>query len=146
MPWALPQHDSYHQTGLKRFNIEIFLRVLLGRFLRYVFHLTLDQMAELFDRNKSTISRHIKNIFESGELNADSTVAFFATTAADGKTYNEFGYVKPSRPSATPGLRLDYFEVKKHFCNYKRLINKYFYHIFCSEVKYGDIITKNSNG
>ena len=44
--------------------------------------LTLDQMAELFQRNKSTISRHIKNIFETGELNADSTVAFFATTSS----------------------------------------------------------------
>ena len=41
--------------------------------------LSLDQMAELFQRNKSTISRHIKNVFEEGELNADSTVAFFAT-------------------------------------------------------------------
>lgn len=30
--------------------------------------LTLDQMAALFQRNKSTISRHIKNVFESGEL------------------------------------------------------------------------------
>ena len=40
--------------------------------------LTADQMAELFQRNKSTISRHIRNIFEEGELNADSTVAFFA--------------------------------------------------------------------
>ena len=49
--------------------------------------LTLDQMAELFDRNKSTISRHIKNIFEEGELTRDSVVANFATTAADGKTY-----------------------------------------------------------
>ena len=47
--------------------------------------LTLDQMAELFQRNKSTISRHIKNIFESGELNADSTVAFFATVQIEGK-------------------------------------------------------------
>ena len=47
--------------------------------------LTLDQMAELFQRNKSTISRHIKNIFESGELNADSTVAFFATVQMEGK-------------------------------------------------------------
>jgi DNA-binding transcriptional regulator PaaX len=41
--------------------------------------LSLDQMAELFQRNKSTISRHIKNVLEEGELNADSTVAFFAT-------------------------------------------------------------------
>lgn len=38
--------------------------------------LTTDQMAELFQRNKSTISRHIKNVFEDGELNPDSVVAF----------------------------------------------------------------------
>ena len=50
--------------------------------------LTADQMAELFQRNKSTISRHIRNVFESGELNPDSVVAFFATTASDGKNYN----------------------------------------------------------
>lgn len=49
--------------------------------------LTADQMAELFQRNKSTISRHIRNVFEEGELNTDSVVAFFATTAADKKTY-----------------------------------------------------------
>lgn len=49
--------------------------------------LSLDQMAELFQRDKSTISRHIKNIFEEGELIRDSVVANFATTAADGKTY-----------------------------------------------------------
>lgn len=49
--------------------------------------LTADQMAELFQRNKSTISRHIKNVFEDGELNPDLVVAFFATTAADNKKY-----------------------------------------------------------
>lgn len=49
--------------------------------------LTADQMAELFQRNKSSISRHIKNVFESGELQRDSVVAEFATTASDGKTY-----------------------------------------------------------
>lgn len=49
--------------------------------------LSLDQMADLFQKNKSTISRHIKNIFEEGELVRDSVVANFATTAADGKTY-----------------------------------------------------------
>ena len=49
--------------------------------------LTLDQMAELFDRDKSTISRHVKNIFAEGELTRDSVVAKFATTATDGKTY-----------------------------------------------------------
>jgi len=45
--------------------------------------LTLDQMAELFQRNKSTISRHIKNIFETGELNKEMVFAKNATTAAD---------------------------------------------------------------
>jgi len=49
--------------------------------------LSLDQMAELFQRDKSTVSRHIKNVFEEGELNASSVVANFATTASDGKTY-----------------------------------------------------------
>ncbi len=44
-------------------------------------------MAELFQRDKSTISRHIKNIFEEGEYVSESVVAKFATTAADGKTY-----------------------------------------------------------
>lgn len=45
-------------------------------------------MAELFQRDKSTISRHIKNIFTEGELQRDSVVAKFATTASDGKAYN----------------------------------------------------------
>ena len=49
--------------------------------------LSLDQMASLFQKNKSTISRHIKNIFDEGELVKDSVVANFATTANDGKTY-----------------------------------------------------------
>ena len=49
--------------------------------------LSIDQMAELFQRDKSTISRHIKNIFEEGEYISDSVVANFATTAKDGKTY-----------------------------------------------------------
>ena len=46
--------------------------------------LTLDQMAELFQRNKSTISRHIKNIFDCGELRHDMVVAKNATTTQHG--------------------------------------------------------------
>ncbi len=49
--------------------------------------LSIDQMAELFQRDKSTISRHIKNIFTEGELKREAVVANFTTTAADGKTY-----------------------------------------------------------
>ncbi|WP_094551381.1 virulence RhuM family protein [Petroclostridium xylanilyticum] len=50
--------------------------------------LSLNQMAELFQRDKSVISRHIKNVFSEGELKEKEVVAYFATTAADGKTYN----------------------------------------------------------
>ena len=52
--------------------------------------LSLDQMAELFQRNKSTISRHIKNVFDEGELDKEMVVAKYATTtqhgAMEGKT------------------------------------------------------------
>lgn len=46
--------------------------------------LSLDQIAELFQKNKSTISRHIKNIFLEGELLAEATVAKFATVQKEG--------------------------------------------------------------
>lgn len=46
--------------------------------------LSLDQMADLFQRDKSTISRHIKNVFEERELVRDSTVAKFATVQNEG--------------------------------------------------------------
>lgn len=49
--------------------------------------LSLSQMAELFGRDKSVISRHLKGVFDSGELARKSVVAKSATTAADGKTY-----------------------------------------------------------
>ena len=58
------------------------------RFENETVWLSLDQMATLFGRDKSTISRHVKNIFEEGELSAPSVVANYATTAADGKTYH----------------------------------------------------------
>lgn len=54
--------------------------------------LTLDQMATLFQRNKSTISRHVKNVLESGELEERAVVAKNATTATDGKTYQTAFY------------------------------------------------------
>ncbi|MFN4911317.1 MAG: RhuM family protein [Flavobacteriales bacterium] len=49
--------------------------------------LSLNQIATLFDRDKSVISKHLKNIFKEEELMKNSVVAFFATTASDGKTY-----------------------------------------------------------
>ena len=46
--------------------------------------LSLDQMSELCTRDKSTISRQVKNIFEEGELTRESTVAKFATVQKEG--------------------------------------------------------------
>jgi len=49
--------------------------------------LSLSQMAALFDRDKSVISKHLSNVFKEKELDRDSVVAKNATTAADGKKY-----------------------------------------------------------
>jgi len=51
------------------------------------FWLNLNQISSLFEKDKSVISRHLKNVFTSGELIRDSVVAKNATTAQDGKTY-----------------------------------------------------------
>jgi hypothetical protein len=45
--------------------------------------LSLNQLAELFQRDKSVIFRHIKNVFEEGELELDRVVANFATTGLE---------------------------------------------------------------
>ena len=52
------------------------------------FWLNLNQISKLFEKDKSVISRHLKNIFNNGELGRSSAVAKNATTANDGKTYN----------------------------------------------------------
>lgn len=49
--------------------------------------LSLLQMSALFGRDKSVVSRHLRNVFAEGELNREAVVAKFATTADDGKTY-----------------------------------------------------------
>ncbi len=49
--------------------------------------LSIDQMAELFQRDKSVIGKHIRNIFKEGELVKETVWAKFAYTASDGKTY-----------------------------------------------------------
>ena len=48
---------------------------------------TLDQIAAVFGRDKSVISRHLSNVFKKGESDRNSVVAKIAHTAADGKTY-----------------------------------------------------------
>lgn len=50
--------------------------------------LTQAHLCELFQKSKATISEHIRNIFKEGELNEDSVVRNFRTTAADNKNYD----------------------------------------------------------
>ena len=50
--------------------------------------LTQQQMCDLYQTSKSNVSEHIKHIFEDGELNENSVVRKFRTTASDGKSYN----------------------------------------------------------
>ena len=57
------------------------------RFQGETLWLSLNEIAVLFGRDKSVISKHLKGIFDDGELARDSVVANYATTAADGKTY-----------------------------------------------------------
>lgn len=49
--------------------------------------LSIDQMAELFQRDKSVIGKHVRNVFKEGELEKGAVWAKFAYTASDGKTY-----------------------------------------------------------
>lgn len=50
--------------------------------------LSIDQMAELFQRDRSVIGKHVRNIFKEGELEKEAVWAKFAYTATDGKVYN----------------------------------------------------------
>jgi hypothetical protein len=54
--------------------------------------LTQEQMTQLFGRERSVITKHIRNVFKEGELDTDSVCANFAHTANDGKSYQVLHY------------------------------------------------------
>lgn len=76
--------NSPNEIILYNSNDSVQLEVLLNEETVW---LTQSQMATLFGRNQSVISRHINNVIKEGELYKDSVYANFATTASDGKTY-----------------------------------------------------------
>ena len=73
-----------NKTSLIMYTTEDGITQIQATFDNDTVWLSLDQMAELFQRDKSTISRHIKNIFEEGELDENRTVAKFATVQNEG--------------------------------------------------------------
>ena len=73
-----------NQSNIIMYTTEDGLTKIEATFDEDTVWLSLDQMAELFQRDKSTISRHIKNIFTEGELRPEATVAKFATVQTEG--------------------------------------------------------------
>ena len=68
-----------HNSNIIMYTTEDGLTKIETTFDEDTVWLSLDQMAELFQRDKTTISRQIKKIYEEGELQRDSTVANFET-------------------------------------------------------------------
>lgn len=75
------------KSNLLMYTTEDGLTKIEATFVNDTVWLSIEQMAELFQRDRSVIGKHIRNIFKEGELNKESVWAKFAHTADDGKTY-----------------------------------------------------------
>ena len=75
------------QSNLLMYTTEDGLTKLEATFVNDTVWLSVEQMAEVFQRDRSVIGKHIRNIFKEGELKKESVWAKFAHTADDGKTY-----------------------------------------------------------
>lgn len=75
------------ESNLLMYTTEDGLTKIEATFVNNTVWLSIEQMAELFQRDRSVIGKHIRNIFKEGELKKESVWAKFAHTADDGKTY-----------------------------------------------------------
>ena len=75
------------ESNLLMYTTEDGLTKIEATFVNDTVWLSMEQMAELFQRDRSVIGKHIRNIFKEGELKKESVWAKFAHTADDGKTY-----------------------------------------------------------
>lgn len=75
-----------NKTNLIMYTTEDGVTKIQATFDNDTVWLSIDQMAELFQRDKSVIGKHVRNIFSEGELDKNSVWANFAYTASDGKT------------------------------------------------------------
>ena len=76
-----------NKTSLIMYTTEDGITQIQATFDNDTVWLSIDQMAELFQRDKSVIGKHVRSIFTEGELDKNSVWAKFAYTASDGKTY-----------------------------------------------------------
>ena len=95
---ALTPYETREILFYKTDNGDIKVEILLYRENLW---LTQSKMAELFDVQKAAISKHLKNIFTSGELDENSVVSILETTASDGKNYSVkyYNYINHIRQS-----------------------------------------------
>ena len=82
--WRLPRMKQEKFCFIRPITGDVKVEILLYQENLW---LTQAKMAELFEVQKAAISKHLKNIFASGELREDSVVSVLETTAADGKNY-----------------------------------------------------------
>lgn len=75
-------------TNILMYTTEDGLTKIEATFENDTVWLSIDQMAELFQRDRSVIGKHVRNIFKEGELNKESVWAKFAYTAVDGNRMN----------------------------------------------------------
>ncbi len=83
MPWICFRERTARKRFVKNIDV-VFFRKSIDNDTVW---LSIDQMAELFQRDRSVIGKHIRNIFKEGELEKSSVWAKFAYTASDGKDY-----------------------------------------------------------
>ena len=83
--YGLTPYETREILFYKTDNGEVRVEILLYQENLW---LTQAKMAELFEVQKAAISKHLKNIFTSGELQEEAVVSKMETTAADGKRYN----------------------------------------------------------
>ena len=77
-------HNNIAQSKNSVGQVVLFKNKLEVRLVQDTVWLSLNQMAALFERDKSVVSRHLRNIFKEKELRSESTVAFFATVQKEG--------------------------------------------------------------
>ena len=82
-----PERLWMQKSNLLMYTTEDGLTKIEATFVNDTVWLSIEQMAELFQRDRSVIGKHIRNIFKEGELKKESVWAKFAHTADDGKTY-----------------------------------------------------------
>lgn len=82
------QEELYPNSNMIIYTTEDGLTKIETTFDEDTVWLSIDQMAELFQRDRSVIGKHVRNIFKEGELQKESVWAKFAYTAADGKKYD----------------------------------------------------------